>query len=234
MKVCPQWAGCITLCSSELSGYQGFARWHACTPVWDFSVHYVLQDPILAAVPAFPPSCLYAFAKSWKLGCVKLHCARTCWGAFGDLRLCETLAGQKCCCHTHPLTPLSIHPHQRVSHPCPTIYVLCKYHVSVVPFLGCSVCSTCNHRHQHCSFAVVQSCTRSSCSPFCDGCKHPHVCFEHFNTNQRQHKISLAFPFSGLCSAEMGYLSNSSSAFNSEETAWARHLTRTPHRFTQG
>lgn len=130
MKVCPQWAGCITLCSSELLGYQGFARWHACTPVWDFSVHYVLQDPILAAVPAFPPSCLYAFAKSWKLGCVKLHCARTCWGAFGDLRLCETLAGQKCCCHTHPLTPLSIHPHQRVSHPCPTIYVLCKYHMS--------------------------------------------------------------------------------------------------------
>lgn len=49
--------------------------------------------------------CLYAFAKSWKLSCVKLHkimlgCPWASW-------LCEALvAGQKCCCQTHPLTPV--------------------------------------------------------------------------------------------------------------------------------
>lgn len=139
----------------------------------------------------------------------------------------------------HSSSDPSVHPHHRVSHPCPTIYVPGKCLVSQWCLSWAALCAP--HTTTGTSTtallpgAVVQSCTRSSCSPFCGGCKHPRVRFEHFNDNHRQHKISLALPFPGLCSAGVGQLGNSSSAFNSTgETAWARHLRRTPHRFTQG
>lgn len=129
--------------------------------------------------------------------------------------------GQKCCCHTHLLTPVSIHPHQRVSHPWPTIYVPGKYLVSQWCPWWCSVLCVqpqAPSLQLCCLGLLVQSCTGSSCSPFCNGCKQPHICFEHFNDNQRQHKISLAFRFPGLCSAGVRHLGNSFSAFNSGET----------------